>query len=149
MITGEFLDHYSMNSDAYAIRKEVFIDELSCDDIFLNDNVDTMAHHILVKDGDLPIGTGRIILDDLDTYIGRIAVLKSHRGQSIGDLIVRMLIDRAFRLGLEPIKVFARLDTLDFYKSIGFEVISESYVKEAVEIIEMTIMEKNMKRKCH
>jgi len=149
MITGEFLDHFNVKSDSYTIRKEVFIDELGCDPVFLIDDVDALAHHIIIKDNEIPVGTGRIILNDLNTYIGRIAVLKSHRGQSIGDLIVRMLIDRAFRLGLEPVKVYARMDTIDFYKAIGFEIVSDPYIRESVEIIEMSITEKDMKKNCH
>lgn len=148
MITGEFLDSYKLDDDAYQIRKAVFIEELKTDDIFLIDEVDEMAHHLLVKDGKEPIATGRIIMDDQKTYIGRIAVLKSHRGQSIGDLIVKMLIDKAFRLGLEPVSVYSRISAIGFYESIGFKVASEKFTKEGVEVVEMTIKSKDLIKGC-
>lgn len=149
MITGEFLDGYVINEDAYKIRKAVFIDELKTAEIFLEDEVDASAHHLLVKDGKESIATGRIVLDDEKTYIGRIAVMKSHRGQSIGDLVVKMLIDKAFRLGLEPVSVYSRISAIGFYESIGFKTIGEVFTKESVEVVEMTIRSKDLIKGCN
>lgn len=148
MITGTFIDSYREQSPSYKIRKAVFIDELKCDDVFLMDDLDKNAYHLLIKDGEMAVGCGRIILDEDLSYIGRIAVSKSHRGQSIGDLLVRMLVDRAFRLGIEPIHVYSRLSAEKFYERIGFSRISEPFIKEGVEVIDMSIKENELKRYC-
>lgn len=149
MITGTFIDSYEQDSPSYQIRKSVFIDELECDSVFLMDEMDKSAYHLLIKDGDLAVGCGRIILDEQKSYIGRIAVMASHRGQSIGDLIVRMLLDRAFRLGLEPIHVYARLNAIPFYERIGFKSETEPYFKEGVEVVDMHITCHDLKRYCN
>jgi predicted GNAT family N-acyltransferase len=142
------IDAYNKETGAYAVRQSVFIEELKCEECFLLDKKDAMAQHVIVNDGELVVGTGRIIISPDNTYIGRIAVIESYRGKSIGDLIVKMLIDKAFRFGIEPVKVYARLEVIEFYESIGFKKVSDTYIKEGVSIVEMDIMANQLRRKC-
>lgn len=148
MIVGQFIESYDRSNEAYEIRKTVFIDEMKCDLCFLEDELESRAYHLLIRNGKKAVGTGRILLGQEECYIGRIAVLKEHRGLSIGDLIVKMLIDKAFRLGIEKVFVYARTKAVSFYQRIGFVVVGDTFVKEGVEVTKMVITEDNIIRIC-
>ena len=56
------------------------------------DGLDEEAKHVLAYIDNEAIGTGRILSDG---HIGRVAVLKKHRGLGIGKLMMQELIEWA------------------------------------------------------
>lgn len=141
MIVGEMRHGRKGLEEQYMIREQVFVNEQGVDPSIERDEYDEVSYHCIVREDEIPCGTGRIIIKDDDPLIGRIAVLKEYRGKQIGDLIVRMLLDFGFRHGFEKIYVHSQVRVLNFYKKIGFEEIGQPYEEAGISHITMYITE--------
>ncbi|MDF1617422.1 GNAT family N-acetyltransferase [Petrocella sp. FN5] len=130
------------------IRYEVFTEEQGVDIQYERDFYDYFAHHVVVMKDDLPLATGRLIFTNEVFLIGRVAVLKDHRGNNYGDLVVRMLIDRAFSIGADEVEVHAQLSVQGFYEGIGFIPIGEAFYEEGIEHIKMVVDQKSLQKSC-
>ncbi len=132
----------------YKIRDEVFTMEQNIPMEISHDIEDSKCFHVIVYDNTTPIGTGRIIQQTDNLLIGRIAVLKSHRGQGIGDLIVRKLVCYGFDQGTKRVEVHSQLHAVDFYKRIGFEQYGSVYKESGLDHVSMYITEEMFKKPC-
>ena len=130
------------------IRYEVFTEEQGVDIQYERDFYDYFAHHVVVMKDDLPLATGRLIFTNEVFLIGRVAVLKDHRGNNYGDLVVRMLIDRAFSIGADEVEVHAQLSVQGFYEGIGFIPIGEPFYEEGIEHIKMVVDQNSLQKSC-
>ncbi|MCF8020215.1 MAG: GNAT family N-acetyltransferase [Vallitaleaceae bacterium] len=131
-----------------SIRYEVFTEEQGVDVQHERDLYDHFGHHVVVMEGDIAVATGRLIYANEIFLLGRIAVLKNHRGKNYGDLVVRMLIDRAFNIGAEEVEVHAQLPVQGFYESIGFIPIGETFYEAGIEHIRMIIDQNSLHKSC-
>ena len=121
MIVGKYLWNGDDLSDAYKIRKEVFIKELGRAEEKVFDDLDKVSvHGVVYNEKQNPVASGRIFFDGEEYRLGKIAVLKEERKNGYGDFLVRMLIDKGFEAGADIINVRTQAPTVDFYKKIGF-----------------------------
>lgn len=148
MIRGEFMMGTAGRDATAYLRTRVFTGELNFDPGVEQDVYDHFGHHLIVKDGQEMIGSGRLIYKDHDYLIGRIAVEPEARGQKIGDLIVRMLCDRAFNIGAETVTVHALVDVVPFYEKIGFKKTSDVFQEGNLDHVSLTINEKQLAHDC-
>ena len=116
----------------YSIREKVFIEEQGVDTYIEKDQYDQSADHVVVYEDNLPVGTGRLIEINGEYLIGRIAVLKEHRGKKYGDLIVRVLVNQGFKKGAERIVLHSQLTALAFYEKIGFKAEGPVYEEASI-----------------
>jgi predicted GNAT family N-acyltransferase len=123
--------------DAFMIREKVFVEEQNVAYAEEFDGTDEASMHMVVYDEDTPVATGRILWDDGDFIIGRIAVLKEHRGQHYGDFLMRLLIRKAFECGAERQVIHAQVQARGFYEKLGFTQISEPYMEVDIPHIDM------------
>lgn len=104
------------------IRTSVFTDEqgLIADEEFddYDNNYDTLF--ALVYNDGIPVATGRIVRLSDGVKIGRIAVLKSQRGQGTGRFLVDSLCNKADEICGGTIYVDSQLHARGFYESLGF-----------------------------
>ena len=111
--------HFSLPEDAKAIREQVFVKEQGFQHEF--DDFDAQSWHLVLYLDNHPIATGRIHELDPETYqIGRVAVLKSFRGQSVGTYVVKFLCNKIISLGARKAILLAQADKQAFYRKIGF-----------------------------
>ena len=108
-ITAIICDYASNTEDICAIRYEVFVDGV-------------------------PIGTGRILDDG---HIGRVAVLKNHRGLGIGKLIMRELVKWAEDMNLEKVWLSSQWHAHSFYLDLDFVCVGEIYKEAGIDHIKM------------
>ena len=75
--------------EAKTIREAVFIKEQGFKDEF--DEIDDVAKHVLLFEGDIPVGTCRFFFsEERNCYvIGRIAVRKEFRGKRYGEKMLQ------------------------------------------------------------
>ena len=103
------------------IRKVVFVDEQGIaleEDI---DGLDDTATHLLAVDNGTPVGTARLLEKGSTGKIGRLAVLKSHRGKGIGAALMRAaLAEFSGRSHLTEARLGAQIDAIAFYEALGF-----------------------------
>lgn len=83
--------------DARAIRQSVFVEEQGFEYEF--DDIDETALHLVLYDeNDNPCATGRLFFNGC-MKIGRIAVMKEYRGQSLGSEVIAILEEKALESG--------------------------------------------------
>lgn len=117
------------------IRYQVFVIEQQIPETEEWDDDDLIATHALAFSKDLPVGTGRLIIDQeepTDAKIGRMAVLESFRSRGIGRAILRKLIATGKEKGVQVLTLHAQVSAIPFYASEGF--ISEGAIFDEVNI---------------
>lgn len=113
-------DWAALGGDAWAIRQEVFVFEQAVPEELEQDSFDDVSIHAVAYDElDTPLGTGRLLPDG---HIGRMAVLRSARGQGIGGRILTQLIDIAHQSSHERVVLNAQVHARAFYEAHGFAV---------------------------
>ena len=133
-------------AEPHAIRRSVFIEEQGFTDAEEWDDLDAQAVQLVIRDSaatsapgngpdDAPtaIATARLLRDGSTGKIGRIAVLKSHRGQGLGAALVRFGIAH-FREtpGITRVYLSAQDHALPFYESLGFNAYGPGYLDGTV-----------------
>ena len=132
MITGKWITGQQDLTDALEIRQKVFVQEQGFPAETERDAFDAQAMHALMFDGETPVATGRLYFDGAKLFLGRICVLKEYRGQSIGDLMTRLMILRGFDFAKE-IYLHAQLQAQGFYERYGFRAEGEPFLEEGQE----------------
>ncbi|PSW45072.1 GNAT family N-acetyltransferase [Photobacterium leiognathi] len=108
------------------VREQVFIQEQQIDPEIEFDNLDSAAVHVLVMDGEQPLGTGRILADG---HIGRIAIMKAARGQGLGAKVVQALVEYAQQQGYPRVDLGAQTHAVDFYRKLGFMPYGDEFME--------------------
>lgn len=139
MVTNKWIEGKSDYSEALAIRKTVFIDEQNCPVEIERDELDNTAVHLVLYNDSKAVGCGRIIMQKDYSKIGRIAVLKDERGNHFGDVIVRLLLFKSFKLGAKEVRLGAQTHALKFYKRFGFKAYGETFVEAGIDHIAMKV----------
>ncbi|CAH1055940.1 GNAT family N-acetyltransferase [Paenibacillus pseudetheri] len=110
------------------IRTKVFVEEQMVpveEEIDEYDVIGPNAHHILIIDEGVPVATGRLIYYKTGTAkMQRIAVLKDYRVKGYGRVLLLAMEELARELGLEASILDAQCQAENFYKKLGYEVIS-------------------------
>lgn len=123
-------------NSARAIRMEVFVAEQHCDPANEVDSTDTTAQHFVAFNAaGQPCGTARLFADGdaPDTArIGRMAVLRSHRGTGCGAALMDALVVAARQLGFQRAKLSAQSHAEEFYARWGFEAYGDIYDDEGI-----------------
>ena len=122
---------------AREIRLAVFADEQGFTDEF--DEQDDQAWHIEVWDEQVGAATGRLYTkDNLQTVIiGRIAVMKEFRHQSVGRYVMEVLEDHARTLGAKHVRLSAQCQAQGFYQKLGYEAMGDVYMDQHCPHIDM------------
>ncbi|QGX99969.1 GNAT family N-acetyltransferase [Roseovarius faecimaris] len=108
-------------SACHAVRRAVFVEEQGVAPDLEQDGRDGEALHLLALDGDVPVGTARILIKDGTGKIGRVCVLPSHRGVGLGLRLIEACLDRLRALpDVTRAELGAQTYALDFYEALGF-----------------------------
>lgn len=124
-------------ADAFAIRDAVFTQEQGYAAEIDIDDYDDIAHHVIVYQHDQAIATARLIPLENIGKIGRVAVLKSHRGQGIGLLIMQALMTQAKQLPITSLILSSQVHAIAFYEKLGFVAEGEIYLEDGEPHIHM------------
>ena len=94
--------------------------------------------YIVVTDNDFPIATARMYpLDDKRVMIGRVVVLPEYRRQGIGTMVVCECEDWAEELGYSKVVVESRVNKVEFYEQMLYEVCGEAADGDTFRCIRM------------
>lgn len=119
-----------------AVRCAVFVDEQGVPESLEVDEHDPKADHLCVYQAGIPVATGRLLNDG---HVGRLAVLKSHRGQGIGTQIMAELINRARAKQLLQVTLNAQCTAEGFYQRLGFTVHGDVFDDAGIPHREMVL----------
>ena len=108
-------------SEAYPIRKAVFIMEQGVPEDMELDEYDIVALHALAYQDTECIGTARLLISqDQIAHIGRMAVLPAYRKQGIGGELLHALLDCGFSRDITRFELHAQLTAIPFYEQFDF-----------------------------
>jgi predicted GNAT family N-acyltransferase len=127
-------NYKSNHKDICQVRFKVFVDEQSVPEELEIDGYDDEATHVLIFFDDKAIGTGRILADG---HIGRVAVLKKYRGQGVGKLIMKKLIEWAQENQLKTLWLSSQWHARGFYIDLDFVCIGDRFEEAGIDHIKM------------
>lgn len=104
-----------------ALRRTVFIEEQGVSEADEVDDKDREAIHLLATLDDLPIGSARLLINGDIGKIGRVCVLKEHRGTGVGAELIRAAIATLRRNSdLRLARLGSQTHAIPFYERLGF-----------------------------
>jgi predicted GNAT family N-acyltransferase len=125
-----------LQQDAKLIRTQVFICEQGITEADEWDDQDLISQHFVIYDQDQPIATARLLENN---RVGRVAVLKAYRGQSLGQMIMLEIISYAQKQRRSVLTLSSQVHAISFYEKLGFIVQGNSYDECGIPHIEMTM----------
>jgi len=111
-------------AEALSVRRRVFVEEQGVPAELEWDEYDaspSACRHFLVRDGDVAVAAGR--WRDYGQGLAkfqRIAVLPSHRGRSVGRLLMQAMEEDARGQGCLGVVLDAQLAAEPFYRKLGY-----------------------------
>lgn len=132
MIQGRWISPGQSFEEALRLRDMVFVQEQGFSAELEQDDKDALSWHVLLYLDGAPAATGRIYYHEGAYWLGRICVQKDARGQGLGDLVVRMLLDKAQRHYAPKVCLGAQAQVIPFYAKYGFVPCGEPYEEEGV-----------------
>lgn len=144
MIYGKWFPPGAEIPEAQAVRQAVFVEELGLSSDLAHDELDALSHTAVLYNADKnPAATGRIYYFEDAFWIGSIAVLPDQRGQGLGDLVVRMLLDKALQHCARHIRLRTRKEAAGFFEPYGFTVFAEQG-----DSVDMTVAAEGIRMGC-
>lgn len=117
------------------LRTAVFVVEQECPYQEV-DHKDQVSYHLFGQDNGEIVAYARILPAGIsfpEASIGRVLVAKSHRGQGLAQqLMARSLAFLVEEQGEKRIQLSGQTYLEDFYKSFGFQPVSEMYLEDNI-----------------
>ena len=126
-----------LEQDAKFIRKQVFIIEQNIPEEEEWDDQDMISDHFVVYDQDQPIATARLLQNN---SVGRVAVLKTYRGQGIGRMIMLEIIRQAHQQDRTFLQLSSQVHAISFYEKLGFSIEGDAYDECGIPHIKMQLV---------
>ncbi|KAF5295856.1 hypothetical protein FQA39_LY13029 [Lamprigera yunnana] len=128
--TDELLDMFKMRSQAFVVdQKSIYLDI---------DDYDYDTTFVIIKEVEKMIASSRLLDKGDYVTIGRVVCIDECRGRGIGRILFQASLDKLKELyPTKVIKLQAQSYLLDFYISFGFKAISENYILDGIEHIDM------------
>ncbi|MBA2174459.1 GNAT family N-acetyltransferase [Halobacillus locisalis] len=123
--------------DAFSVRRVVFIHEQKVPESLEMDEHDESAHHFVGYDENIPVAAGRLRVVEDYGKLERICVIREHRGRHFGQAIISRLEEYTKELGFHKTKLNAQTHAEDFYKSLGYETISDTFIDAGIPHVTM------------
>ena len=96
-----------------------------------------ISDHFVVYDQDQPIATARLLQNN---SVGRVAVLKSYRGQGIGRMIMLEIIRQAHQQDRKFLQLSSQVHAISFYEKLGFSIQGDAYDECGIPHIKMQLV---------
>jgi len=122
------------------LRNEVFVVEQNC--VFQDaDDKDQHCYHLMGFNDNKLVAYTRLVPGGViypQASIGRVVTSPSIRRLGAGKALMQHSIDTVYNLfGKVPVKIGAQLYLKNFYESLGFQQISDTYLEDGIEHIYM------------
>lgn len=128
MVHAKIIANNDRIDEVYKILSEVFVNENKFNEEDIIDELNEHVYHVLVyeENSDLPpIATGRVIIDGELACIKLVAVKEQYRMKQYGDMVVRMLLEKARSLYCSNIETVIPENLLEMFNKIGFKPIKD------------------------
>ena len=122
MISTKWLQGSNLEQ-IFSIRNLIFRNELGFGEEYVHDKYDYFALNVTVNDGQKLIGAGRLYFQNCKYVIDKVCVSKDFRGNSYGELILRMLIRKAISIGADCTYIYTKNNETRLYEKIGYSIV--------------------------
>lgn len=144
MITNEWIVGSGDISVPLTLRQQVFTEEQHAQDSD-RDDYDPQALHLVLYNDERPVAAGRLYHDGRSFRLGRCCVEKGSRGQGFGDLLVKLLLLKAFEYSPSQVRIHAQTQAAPFYRRYGFEAEGEPFAEAGIEHVAMRVDRDSLK----
>lgn len=127
-------------NDCFKLREVVFVNEQNVPIEIEMDEFDNTAVHFLLLEDSNPVATGRVINEGSTASIGRVAVLKEHRGKGTGAFLMKEMIAHCKKQGFKKVVLGAQEYAIGFYEKLHFEVCSDRYMDANIPHFKMQLI---------
>lgn len=128
---------------AFQIREVVFVQEQNVSPDEEYDQYDESATHLIVYDAEnTPCGTARWRQSDKGIKLERFAVLRSHRGQGVGRLLLETIlwdIEEDPNVSQQQVYLHAQTPAVSFYEKFGFDQVGDEFEECGIKHYEMIL----------
>ena len=134
-------DWAALGAIAMPIRRAVFTQEQGIDAALDADGADAEAVHVVAFNRiGTALGTGRLVrAGDGVGKIGRMAVVASLRGSSVGRQMLDALVTAARQRGDRRVMLHAQASAVGFYRRLGWQSQGPAFVEAGIEHQEMAL----------
>lgn len=127
---------------AFAIRREVFVEEqhVSAEEEY--DEFEDISTHFLARADGTPCGTARWRRTSNGVKLERFAVLNAFRGLGVGKALVKAVLEDVFSQQPEPIEriyLHAQVTAMPLYASFGFVSIGPMFEEAGIQHYKMVL----------
>ena len=131
----------SLGAAAAPIRHAVFTQEQGVDAALDHDGADAGAvHAVAFNRFGVPLGTGRLVTTAPGAgKIGRMAVIASLRGSTVGRLLLDALVQSGRARGDGELMLHAQASAVGFYRRQGWQPRGPAFEEAGIEHQEMTL----------
>ena len=127
---------------AFAIRRQVFVDEqkVSADEEY--DEFETSSLHFLARFDTVPCGTARWRRTSNGVKLERFAVLKDYRNRGVANAMVQAVLNNVFSQQPEPIEriyLHAQVSAMPLYAAFGFVPVGPLFNEAGIQHQKMVL----------
>ncbi len=124
------------------VRLNVFVGEQKVDfSLEQEENDDTAIHYIAYNEEGKGIGTCRLLEEENQMHLGRLAVLKEYRGMHVGKKLLEAVEKDPSVLKKGKIVLHAQLHAKGFYEKCGYQPIGDVFYEAGIAHV---LMEKKI-----
>lgn len=123
---------------AFQIRTTVFVDEQKVSIEEEIDEFEDSAIHFIGYVNGTPVAASRLRWVDDYGKLERVCVLKEYRGQSLGTDLLKRMEAEIIKNGFSKAKLNAQTRAVDFYKRLGYEIVSGEFLDAGIPHVTMT-----------
>jgi predicted GNAT family N-acyltransferase len=129
----------TLRASAGAVRMAVFVHEQGIPvELEWDEQDERSVHAVLLTPAQSPIATARLLPSQAgNSLIGRVAVLKSFRGQHAGIAVMRALLQEARNRGDQIVQLHSQQSAQGFYEKLGFEVEGDPFDEVGIPHVTM------------
>ena len=120
-----------------ALRHAVFCEEQGVPVALEHDAEDAIAVHLVVDGAGAVIGTCRLVGSGEAVRLGRMAVVRSRRGEGLGALLLACAHEVASEAGAREVELHAQVAVRGFYERAGYTAEGAVFVDAGIDHILM------------
>ena len=136
-ISVKKIDNPADLEKAFAIRREVFVDEQNCPPELEWEFEDESTHFLATVD-DVPTGAARWRKTENGYKLERFAVLKNYRQLGIGQALVKAVI-ADLPAGADYVYLHAQVQAVSLYKKFNFEALGDEFEEAGIRHYKMVL----------
>lgn len=123
--------------DAFQVRMTVFVDEQNVPPEEELDAHDETAIHFIGYEQEQTVCASRLRFINDFGKLERICVLQPFRGKDFGKMLMQEMEQMILDKGYKKAKLNAQIQVEDFYKKLGYETVSDTFMDAGIPHVTM------------